>query len=301
MKISTSTFTVLDTPGIGDEKGIRLLADAGFEALDFGLFYWSKDPRFQMSDEAHEAYYRRLRAVCDDCGIEVCQAHSPMPDYVYTGDESVDNVYMRMQIRAMKSAALLGAKYIVVHPVILKEDRRTPDRGEPLREKCREINYKYYSKLKPYCEEYGIRIAVENMFNYDPDAGKICRTVCSTPAEMKEYVDMMGREWFTNCLDIGHNVLVDLKPQDSIRELGDYLGCLHVHDNDGVRDLHQAPYTGVVEWPEVMQALQEIGYAGTFNMEADMFFYGYGKRLYPASAKFLYQIGRDLVGRMEIE
>ncbi len=298
MKIGTSTFTVLDTPGIGDEKGIRLLADAGFEALDFGFFYWAQDPRFQMSDAAHTAYYKQLRAVADDCGIEVHQAHSPMPDYVYTGDEPTDNVYMQLQIRAMKAASLLGAKYIVIHPVILKEDRRTPERGEPLRARCQEINYKYYSRLKPYCEEYGIRIAVENMFNYDPEAQMICPTVCSTAAEMKAYVDMMGRDWFVNCLDLGHTVLVGNKPQDMIRELGDYIACLHVHDNDGIHDLHQAPYTGVIEWKDVMQALHDIQYTGVLNMEADMFFYGYGERLYPESGRFLYQIGRDLADRL---
>ena len=295
MKVSTSTFTILDTPGVGDEKGIRLLADAGFEALDFSLFYWSKDPRFQMGDDAHTKYYKYLRAIADDCGIEVHQAHSPMPDYVYTGDEPVDNVYMRLQIRAMKSAALLGAKYIVIHPVILKEDRRTPDRGEPFKDQCQEINYKYYSKLKPFCEEFGIKIAIENMFNWDPVAEKICPTVCSTAAEMKAYVDMMGRDWFTNCLDLGHAQLTGSTPQDMIRELGDYIGCLHVHDNDGIHDLHQAPRTGIANWHEVMQALHDIRYEGVFNMEADMFFYGYGERLYNESARMLYAVGRDLV------
>ena len=294
-KISTSTFTVLDAPGIGDENGIRLLAKAGFEALDYGFFYLSEDPRFRMSDEAHTKYYKNLRAIADDCGIEIHQAHSPMPNYLYTGDEPLDNIYMRLQIKAMKAASILGATYIVIHPVILKEDRRTPERGEPLREKCQEINYKYYSRLKPFCEEYGIKIAVENMFNWDPDAQKICPTVCSTAAEMKAYVDMMGRDWFVNCLDIGHAVLTGSKPQDMIRELGDYIGCLHVHDNDGIHDLHQAPHTGIIEWKEVMQALREIGYHGVFNMEADMFFYGYGTRLFPETTRLLYRIGQDLV------
>ena len=49
------------------------------------------------------------------------------------------------------------------------------------------------------------------------------------------------------------------------RELGDYIGCLHVHDNDGIHDLHQAPYSGVIDWKEVMQALKDINYQGVFN------------------------------------
>ena len=290
MKISASTFSVLDSPNIGDEAGLILMAEAGFQALDFGFFYLEKDPRFLMSDEEHEAYYKRLRAIADDHGIEVHQAHSPMPPYLYTGDETPDNLYMQLQIRAMKAAALLGAKYIVIHPVIL------PDcRYDQHHEENQDINFKYYSKLKPYAEAYGIKIAVENMFNWDPERQCICPTVCSTAKEMKAYVDMMGRDWFVNCLDTGHTLLTGNTPQDMIHELGDYIGCLHVHDNDGVKDLHQAPRTGVTDWPALMQALRDIDYKGVFNMEADMFYYGYGDRLLADSARMLYRIGRDLV------
>ena len=314
MKISTSTFTVLDAPGIGDEAGIRLLAEAGFDALDFSFFYWDQDPRFQMSDEEHTAYYRHLKNIADDCGLEIFQAHSPMPDYHYTGDEGDDNLYIRLQTRAIKAAALLGARYIVVHPVVPAGDLRPLDAvpaeeggrlgssTRPLddpyasqRAAAQEINYKYYSRLKPYCEEYGIRIAIENLFNYDTKAEKIVPTVCSTAWEMKSYVDMMGRDCFTNCLDLGHALVTGRRPQDMIRELGDYIGCLHVHDNDGVHDLHQAPRTGIADWAEIMQAIRKIPYKGTFNMEADMFYYGYGQRLYKEAGHFLYCIGKDLV------
>ena len=290
MKISTSTFSVLDSPNIGDEAGIILLAEAGFQALDFGFFYLEKDPRFLMSDAEHEAYYKRLRAIADDHGIEVHQAHSPMPPYLYTGDEDPDSLYMQLQIRAMKAAALLGAKYIVIHPVIPPACRY-----DHYHEEARDINFKYYSKLKPYAEAYGIKIAVENMFNWDPERGVICPTVCSTAKEMKEYVDMMGRNWFVNCLDTGHALLTGSTPQDMIHELGSYIGCLHVHDNDGIKDLHQAPYTGITDWPALMQALRDIHYAGTFNMEADMFLYNYGERLLKETARMLYMVGRDLV------
>lgn len=290
MKVSTSTFTVLDSPVIGDEAGIILLAEAGFQALDFGFFYLEKDPRFLMSDTEHTAYYKRLRSIADDHGIEVHQAHSPMPQYLYTGDEAPGNVYLDLQIRAIKSAALLGAKYIVVHPVILPECRY-----DAHHEETQEINFKYYSKLKPYAEAYGIKIAIENMFNWDPERKCICPTVCSTAKEMKAYVDMMGRDWFVSCLDTGHTLLTGTTPQDMIHELGDYIGCLHVHDNDGVQDLHQAPRTGVTDWPALMQALRDIDYKGVFNMEADMFYYGYGDRLLADSARMLYRIGRDLV------
>ena len=145
MKISASTFSVLDSPNIGDEAGLILMAEAGFQALDFGFFYLEKDPRFLMSDEEHTAYYKRLRAIADDHGIEVHQAHSPVPPYLYTGDEDPDSLYMQLQIRAMKAASLLGAKYIVIHPVIPPA--------------CRYDHYHEEARDLPVAGEYDVIVA----------------------------------------------------------------------------------------------------------------------------------------------
>ena len=42
---------------------------------------------------------------------------------------------------------------------------------------------------------------------------------------------------------------------------------LHLHDNYGTRDDHSMPYFGTIDWEEIMRALRDIGYEGTFNYE----------------------------------
>lgn len=42
---------------------------------------------------------------------------------------------------------------------------------------------------------------------------------------------------------------------------------LHLHDNYGTRDDHSMPYFGTIDWDEIMRALRDIGYEGTFNYE----------------------------------
>jgi sugar phosphate isomerase/epimerase len=68
-------------------------------------------------------------------------------------------------------------------------------------------------------------------------------------------------------LDIGHCNLNGRKPDQMIRELHARLSHLHIHDNDGLRDLHLPPGTGCIEWPAVAAALREVGYDGTVTVE----------------------------------
>ena len=158
MKISTSTGEMLNF--FGDEEGIRHLAKAGFDCLDFGMFYPESDWRFQLSEDDFLRYYRRLDEVVQECGIAVGQVHSPMVNYIYTGDESEGNLYFDLQVKAIRAAACLHSPYIIIHPVIPPQYRYSF-----YREETRKINRKYYGKLKKYLNEYGIRVGIENMEN----------------------------------------------------------------------------------------------------------------------------------------
>ena len=72
---------------------------------------------------------------------------------------------------------------------------------------------KFYRRLLPYCEEYGIKIAVENMWQYP---GMISHSTCSRPEEFIQYVDGISSQWAVACLDIGHTVLVREQPDEFI-------------------------------------------------------------------------------------
>ncbi len=52
-----------------------------------------------------------------------------------------------------------------------------------------------------------------------------------------------------------------------IRQFGDRLHHLHVHDNKGQSDRHLPPGTGTINWREVVRALREVGYDETMTLE----------------------------------
>ena len=289
MLLSTSIAIYLHQ--FSPEETVDMLAEAGFTALDFGFFnarYYAKD--------LDGRFFTELRKKAEDKGLVFNQAHAPFPSGV--GKPDRDEEIFADIVRSMKNASLLGAKNIVVHPVqyfVYAND------GVP--EKLFELNVAFYNRLKPYCEEYGIRVAVENMWQDKELAGRcdtrIGHSTCSTQAEFIRYMDALDDKSFTACLELGHAMLVHEKPEDFIRALGhDRLGALHVHDTDGNRDLHTLPfYGGMGYWDRITDALRDIGYVGDLTYEAGNFLAPLPKELYGAASRFMAEVGTYLIGR----
>jgi sugar phosphate isomerase/epimerase len=59
-----------------------------------------------------------------------------------------------------------------------------------------------------------------------------------------------------------------------IRRSGGDIQVLHLNDNDGLTDQHKMPMSGNIDWKDVLNALDEIGYTGVYNMELKLDFYG---------------------------
>jgi sugar phosphate isomerase/epimerase len=73
---------------------------------------------------------------------------------------------------------------------------------------------------------------------------------------------------FKVCLDTGHSNFCGENPADAVRLLGkEYLGALHVHDNNGVADQHRTPGEGNIDWIDFSNALAEIGFGGCVSFE----------------------------------
>lgn len=271
----------------GNERAVRMLAEAGFDAFDLSMFHTDLDI---IAHGDHVEYAKGLRAVADECGILCNQAHAPFPTSY--GDERDEEVF-RVTVRAMEVAAILGAKCIVVHP---RQHLVYADEGAP--ERLFEINREFYGALLPYAEKFGIRVACENMWQWR--RGRCVDSTCSTPEEFCRYIDAHGSEWITACLDIGHVPLVDGSLGDMIRALGrGRLGALHVHDNDLRSDSHVLPYTAKIDFDEVLEALAEIDYAGDFTFEADNFYARFPEELAQECANFMCKVGRTMMARIE--
>lgn len=276
-----------------DDKGaIELIAGAGFEAFDMSYTdMFSSPDDCEINKPTYIKYSEELRRYADSVGIVCNQAHAPF--HSSCGDPEEDKKKFDAIVRSMESAAVLGAKNIVVHP---KQHLRYSENKEILRE----MNIEFYLSLVPYCREFGIHVAAENMWQTSRVGGKIVESTCASPDEFRDYIDSVGSEYIVACLDVGHSVLIDRKPSEMIKALGkDRLKALHIHDVDGNRDLHTLPFLANVDFDDVTKALGEIGYEGDITFEATEFPKRMPKELFADAYKFEYAVGRYLASEVE--
>ena len=300
MKVGSSTEFF--TQHFGSVESVRRLAEAGFEALDMGLFHLY--PLAHQSAASREAalaslpsVYEEVAAACKEHGIVVNQVHAPFPSYI--GNPTVDDALLSLIQVSIAICAQVGSRYLVVHPS-WESDRIYDDAIET----TFDLNIQRYSALIDDLKKYQVRCCIENMWDCDPVTRKIIPTVCSHPEEMCRMIDTLndiaGEECFVACLDIGHANLTGDTPERMIRILGQRLAVLHVHDTRPGEDTHTAPFIGEINWERVCRALKAAGYHGVFSFEADTWYVTFGESLAMDSARMLSAIGHDLVSRYQL-
>lgn len=278
MRISTHTGPFEER--LGHVGAVRLICEAGFDAIDYTM-YRHTQPIFTGE---RERMIREMKSVADNYGVVFNQAHSTNPSQRY-GEENreLNERLYDCVMTSVEVASELGASQIVVHPIYVPGATR---------EEQREINLDFYSDVLERARAVGVRIAIENMWAHHPDKrGRIIPNVCSTGEELAEYVDMLDSEYVTACLDVGHAGLVGESADGMIRALGSRLGALHIHDNDFYSDAHTLPYFGDIDFDKIYAALREIGYSGDVTFEADNILRKLPIELAPASLSYLRAIG----------
>lgn len=270
----------------GDTAAIRMLAEAGFDGIDFSFYKLTgDDPLYTASDIV--SYAAGLKALAAENNISFVQAHAPF-EFKY-GDCNDSEGYKKI-VWSMRIAALLGIPHIVVHAV----------KPIPCGVDALEYNRAFYRSLIPYCEEFGIKIAVENLFIHDK-VRECFSGWLGTPDAMTDFVRSLGSDRFIACLDIGHTALTGVEPENYIRGMSsDLLLSLHVQDNDYRGDRHFLPFCGgKLRWNEICRALGEINYRGDFTMEILHYLDKYSLDFLPEALAFAAKTGRYLIGRVE--
>ncbi len=295
MKLST-TIGAFTEKGFSAEKAVEICANAGFDAVDFSFH---SDPTFKnytVIDEGVKERFRAIRNKAEECGVVFNQAHAPFPSSL-TDPEKTEEIFWSI-VRSFECSQILGVSNVVVHPM---QHLLYWEEGVP--EKLFELNMEFYNRLLHYAKDCGVTICTENMWRSRAATGTsyIDHSVCSTAVESVRYVDAMNDDSFKYCFDIGHAVLCREEPENFIRTLGkDRLKALHVHDVNGVTDMHTLPYYGgAARWESICKALKEIGYTGDFTYEANNFTYGLPEELILPAMKYAVEIGRYLISRIE--
>ena len=261
MKISTEIASI--AAKVGMEKAVELCAKAGFDAWDFSMFDmcrmdWETGLPVQSEKPLNARNYlnfaRKLKKIGLDNGIVCNQSHAPFPVEV-----PAIRSYLKLAIECTAEA---GGEICVIHP----DDNKTA-----------EENAEMYLELLPFAKSCGVKIATENMWNWDGSKGESSFAACATGEDFKKHIDIIHDDFFVACLDLGHAEMRGSGDGavNMIRALGHRIQALHIHDNDRWHDYHQIPFSMNIDFGAIVKALQEIHYEGYFTLEADAFLKDY--------------------------
>ena len=287
MKISTEINSASKI--VGEAKAIELYGKAGFDCWDFSMFKmclwnWRANAPFEeghpLKWDNYLAFARELRKIGEAYGMECNQSHAPFPT-----DKPQVKGYLK---RAIECTAEAGGKICVIHPV---------------NNWNAEQNAEFYFELLPFAKDHGVKIATENMWNWTRENGldQAARAACSHHDDFVAHLDAVNDDFLVACLDIGHAEMkgLDTSAPEMIRAIGKRLGALHIHDNDRWHDLHQIPFSGSIDWAEVVKALKDVDYKGEFTLEADTYLQAFNADNVEVGVKNLADSARKLVEMFE--
>ena len=247
---------------VGEHKAVELLAKAGFDGWDFSLFDMARwdwdnnvifDTPHPLKSSEYLKFARELKKIGEDNGIVCNQSHAPFPT-VYMSDDILK--------RAIECTAEAGGEICIIHPWNYWNA---------------EQNGEIYQRLLPFAKDHGVKIATENMWNWEKGAPTSCFAACATAEDFVRHVDVVNDPYLVACLDIGHAEMVGSGDGavKMIKALGPRLQALHIHDNDKLHDSHQIPFSMEIDFVEVAKALKEINYSGYLTLESTCYLSAY--------------------------
>ena len=194
----------------------------------------------------------QLKKRIDHDHIVVSAIHMPMNGVDISHTEEYDRVRSIREVqKSVIVAHRFGAGLVVVHPggkcstISERESRFT---------QC----IKSLTEILDFCCQWDVKLAVENT---------IPGRLGDRWEEIQQIIEVLSSENVGICLDTGHYLLNQRKAGHEefnfdIKFINwqKKLFHIHIHDNDGEKDLHLLPGEGDFPWSLFISFLQEIHY-----------------------------------------
>lgn len=284
----------------GDMRAIEIAAEIGADAVDFDTCgsrwdYRKPDSVFSKSDEEIVAYFEAIKKRADELGIMIGQTHGRIAGF--RGDPAWDDAAVKNARLDCLAAKTLGAPVCIMHAVTTIHMGADADP-----QMMRDMNFDWFTSVLPFARQYGIKIATET---FGDATGLGC---CDFFGNADEFIKSYNRicaaedfaDHFVMCMDTGHSnkaTRFNNNPSagDVIRMLGSKIKALHLNDNDTLTDQHKIPLTGTLDWKDILNALDEVGYDGIYNMELNLAWFG--PELVVDTAAFAIKVLRNMLDK----
>ena len=176
--------------------------------------------------------------------------HTPLSDVnIASLNESIRKASVEEVIKSINLASKVGSEALVVHPGHMAFLARK------FQEKIRENSLISLKECSRFAEERGIKLCVENM----PDMeGMICKDL----DELNELVQEIGA---LMTIDVGHAHNVGISIGEILKY--DNIGHIHLSDNDGSFDNHNAVGSKDIDFKSLLEGLNKKKFDGIFVIE----------------------------------
>lgn len=200
---------------------------AGVESIEFSVA-----DNLDALSEHITSYRKRLKFM----GARHLILHGPFMDLnPMTYDRQILKVVRERYRQAYEAAVELNAEKLVFHTGHYPDAFLLTGWAERMAD--------FYLSFLDECR--GVEVVMENVFDrkWEP---------------IRKTAELVDREHFRLCLDIGHaNCYSDQPVTEWAENLKNYIAHVHIHDNDGRRDLHQALGDGTVPFRALADILSD--------------------------------------------
>jgi len=209
-------------PGHSIEARIAAIKDAGFDAVCLD---------FEKELEPTETSWQNQVHLAQKYALPIENVHLTGSGMSAVWDQGTDgdDVIERLS-RELHDMAQLGIKVGVAHVTW----------GHARPAGAMEIGLKRYERAAEAAEKYGVKLALENSVY---------------PEYVRYLLDHLKSPAVGFCYDSGHEYAFS-KGENYLESYADRLIAMHLHDNDGVHDLHQVPMCGKINWQHVVSCLK---------------------------------------------
>lgn len=293
-------------------EGFTRLKKAGFSCADFSLngyllnsnIYKSElNDFFNKSLSELETFFWQHKKAAREAGITINQMHMPYPVYVPAGSKELnDYLCKEVALKSMEICRFFECPYIVIHGFKLVRYLG-----------CEEAEWQqtkqFINSIAPVAKEMGITICIENL--YESIGGHLAEGPGCDARKAVERIDRMndkyGAEVLGFCFDTGHANLVGINFEKFITMLDYRLKVLHIHDNDGIGDLHQVPFTFTktrenkpsTDWEGFIKGLKQIHFNKVLSFETAPVLNSFPEEMKQDALEFISKIGQYFASKIE--
>ncbi len=293
-------------------EGFEIMRHAGFSCCDFSLnayltntslYSLKLNDFFNQPIGELEKFFAPHKEAAESAGIRINQMHMPYPSYIPNASAEINDYLMQtVAPKSMEICAFFGCPHIVVHGFKLARDLGSEEAEWVQTEK-------FLESLAPLAKEMKITICMENIYTNIGD--HIIEGPCCDARKAAARIDRMnekyGAEVLGFCFDTGHANLIGIDFEDFITTLGSRLKVLHIHDNDGIGDLHQIPFTftrsrenvSSTDWEGFIRGLQKIHFDKVLSFETAPVLSSFPIKMKQDVLELIARIGDYFVGEIQ--